>query len=61
MNTVTTGNAKFQAFLRKESANTQPAQQPASTEQVDTFIATIVGAQDQKACGYGGGGGGGCR
>lgn len=27
----------------------------------DVFIASIVGAEDQKACGYGGRGGGGCR
>lgn len=60
MNAANVGNTKFQAFLEKKSpAQAQPPAQDVNPQ--DAFIASVVGAEDQKACGYGGSGGGGCR
>jgi hypothetical protein len=57
------GNSQFQAFVKSQASPSQPQQPsaPSETNPADVFIASIVGADDQKACGYGGSGGGGCR
>lgn len=63
MNTgnVNQGNAQFQAFLRKQEQQPQQAVAHPATNQTDEFIASVTGADQQQACGYGGRGGGGCR
>ena len=61
MNATNLGNAQFQAFLNKQTAQAPQSQTPQQANPQDVFIASIVGAEDQKACGYGGRGGGGCR
>lgn len=58
---VNQGNAQFQAFLRKQEQQQPQAAANPTTNQTDEFIASVTGADQQQACGYGGRGGGGCR